>query len=127
MCAARRPGLGERAYTVRAQHAHGKGAHRRKPDFHGSTCVGHCGAVLVLAPDRVRVRLRWEHAAFPDGWNPRTQVRSFAEIKQVKEWRGRGGLIGYRLSFRDGGKVYLEYSVANSIALADQLRRDAKG
>jgi hypothetical protein len=30
---------------------------------------------------------------------------------------GRGGPIGYRLVFRDGGKVYMEHSVADSIAL----------
>jgi hypothetical protein len=57
---------------------------------------------------------------------PQTQVRLPADIAQVKEWRGRGGPIGYRLVFRDGWKVYLEYSVANSIALANQLRWDAK-
>lgn len=57
---------------------------------------------------------------------PRTQVRPLADLVQVKEWRGRGGPIGYRLVFRDGGKVYLEYSVGNSIALAEQLRRDAE-
>jgi hypothetical protein len=56
----------------------------------------------------------------------RTQVRPLEEIAQVEEWRGRGGPLGYRLVFRDGGKVYLEYSVANSIALANHLRWDAK-
>jgi hypothetical protein len=55
-----------------------------------------------------------------------TQVRPLADIAQVKEWRGRGGTRGYRLVFRDDWKVYLEYSVANSIALANQLRWDAK-
>jgi hypothetical protein len=50
------------------------------------------------------------------------QTRPLADVAQVKDWRGRGGPIGYRLVFRDGAKVYLEYSVANSIALADQLR-----
>jgi hypothetical protein len=55
-----------------------------------------------------------------------THVRPHADVAQVKDWRGRGGPIGYRLVFRDGGKVYLEYSVANSIVLADQLRRHAK-
>ena len=55
-----------------------------------------------------------------------TQMRPLTEIAQVKEWRGRGGPLGYRLVFRDGWKVYLEYSVANSIALANQLRWDAK-
>jgi hypothetical protein len=57
---------------------------------------------------------------------PQTHVRPLAEIAQVKEWRGRGGPIGYRLVFREGRKVYLEYSVTNSIALANQLRWDAK-
>lgn len=57
---------------------------------------------------------------------PATQVRPLAEIAEVKEWRGRGGPLGFRLVFRDGWKVYLEYSVKNSIALANQLRWDAK-
>jgi hypothetical protein len=57
---------------------------------------------------------------------PQTQIRPLADLAQVNEWRGRGGPLGYRLVFHDGGKVYLEYSVANSIALANQLRWDAK-
>jgi hypothetical protein len=58
---------------------------------------------------------------------PRMQVRPLDDIAKVEEWRGRGVPIGYRLVFRDGRKVYLMYSVANSIPLANQLRRDAKG
>jgi hypothetical protein len=56
-----------------------------------------------------------------------TQMRPLEDIAQVKEWRGRGGPIGYRLVFQDGAKAYLEHSVANSVALVDQLRRDARG
>jgi hypothetical protein len=54
-----------------------------------------------------------------------TQVRPLEDLAKVKDWSGRGGPIGYL--FRGGGKVYLYYSVANSITLANQLRRDAKG
>jgi hypothetical protein len=56
-----------------------------------------------------------------------TQVRPLEDIAKVKDWSGQGGPIGYRLVFRGGGKVYLYFSVANSITLANQLRRDAKG
>lgn len=57
-----------------------------------------------------------------------TQVRPLEDIAKVKDWNGRGGPIGYRLVFRGGGKAYLlYYAVANSISLANQLRRDAKG
>jgi hypothetical protein len=56
-----------------------------------------------------------------------TQVRPLEDIAKVKDWSGRGGPIGYRLVFRGSGKVYLYYPVANSITLANQLRRDAKG
>ena len=56
-----------------------------------------------------------------------TQVRPLEDIAQVKEWSGRGGPIGYRLVFRDGWKVYLEYAVPNSITWADELRRDTEG
>lgn len=55
---------------------------------------------------------------------PQTQVRPFSDIQQVKDWRGRGGPIGYILVFHNAGKLYLEYSVSNSIALAEQLRWD---
>ena len=56
---------------------------------------------------------------------PEMQVRPLQDLGQITLWRGRSGPIGYRLVFRDGAKVYLDFSVANSIALADQLRRDA--
>jgi hypothetical protein len=56
-----------------------------------------------------------------------TQVRPLEDRAKVKDWSGRGGPIGSRLVFRGGRKGYLYYSVANSITLANQFRRDAKG
>ena len=54
--------------------------------------------------------------------NEETQARDLSEIVQVREWRGRGGPLGYRLDFRDGAKAYLQYSVTNATALGEQLR-----
>jgi hypothetical protein len=52
----------------------------------------------------------------------RRQTRELSEIAQVRDWRGRGGQLGYRLVFRNGAKAYLEYSVSNSTTVAEQLR-----
>ena len=54
--------------------------------------------------------------------NEDTQARDLSEIAQVRQWRGRGGPLGYRLDFRDGAKAYLDYSVSNATALGEQLR-----
>ncbi len=54
--------------------------------------------------------------------NPEAQTRALVEVADVRPWRGRRGPIGYRLSFRDGGKAYLEYSVSNARALGEQLQ-----
>lgn len=54
--------------------------------------------------------------------NAGTQTRALSEIVQVREWRGRGAPLGYRLDFRDGAKVYVEYSLANATTLGEQLR-----
>jgi hypothetical protein len=52
----------------------------------------------------------------------RIAVRDLSEVAAVGGWRGRSGDLGYRLIFRDGAKVYLEYSVSNSRAVAEQLQ-----
>jgi hypothetical protein len=54
--------------------------------------------------------------------NSEAQTRALPEIVAVREWRGRGGSLGHRLAFRDGGKAYLSYSVSNATALAEQLK-----
>ena len=53
-----------------------------------------------------------------------TQVRDVSDIEQVREWTGRGGLLGYRIKFRDGAKFYLHNGVSNAAALAERLRYD---
>jgi hypothetical protein len=50
------------------------------------------------------------------------QMRPLADIASIREWRGRGGPLGYLLQFQDKSKLYLEFSVSNSIALANRLR-----
>jgi hypothetical protein len=54
--------------------------------------------------------------------NSGTQMRLLQDLAQVKGWSGRGGPMGYRLVFQDGGKLYLENSVTNSMALSERLR-----
>ena len=53
-----------------------------------------------------------------------TQVRDLSAIKDVDEWTGRGGALGYRIKFRDGAKLYLQNGVSNAAALAERLRSD---
>jgi hypothetical protein len=55
--------------------------------------------------------------------NAEMQTRDLSEIADLNVWRGRGGPLGYRLHFRDGGKIYLQYAVSNCVAVAEHLRR----
>jgi hypothetical protein len=55
------------------------------------------------------------------------EMRPVPDIADVREWRGRGSVLGYQLRFRDERRVYLEYSVSNSAALADRLRAHTTG
>ena len=50
---------------------------------------------------------------------PRMQTRDRSEIAEVGEWRGRGGPLGYRLKFHDGGKFYLQFGVSNAAAVVE--------
>jgi hypothetical protein len=50
------------------------------------------------------------------------QRRGLPEIADVRDWRGRGQYLGYVLVFRLRGKAYLEYTVSNCAAVAEQLR-----
>jgi len=52
------------------------------------------------------------------------QMRPVSDIAAIRDWRGKGGPLGYRLQFQDKQKLYLEFSVSNSVALANRLRAD---
>ena len=54
---------------------------------------------------------------------PEMETRDISEITQLREWRGRGTPLGYRLTLRGGRKVYLEYSVSMSTRLAEQIQQ----
>jgi len=54
------------------------------------------------------------------------QTQELSEIADLREWQGRGGPLGYRIGFRDGKKIYLQYGVSNSVAAAEQIRRDLR-
>ena len=56
--------------------------------------------------------------------NAEMQTRDLSEIAELNVWRGRGGPLGYRLRFRDGGKIYLQYAVSNSVTAAEHIRRN---
>ena|SRR5579872_929604 len=53
-----------------------------------------------------------------------TQTRDVFEIAELSDWRGRGASLGYRLRFRDGAKIFLQYRVSNASAVATQLRQN---
>ena len=50
------------------------------------------------------------------------ETRDVSEIASIRDWRGRSGMLGYRLVFRDGRKAYLERAVPNATAVAGRLR-----
>lgn len=52
------------------------------------------------------------------------EVVRAAEITSIRDWKGKGGSLGYRLKCEDRGKLYLEFSVSNSVALANRLRAE---
>lgn len=52
------------------------------------------------------------------------QTRHILEIAKVSVWRGRGGAQGYRLRFRDGQKLYLQFTIPNAREAVEQMRRD---
>jgi hypothetical protein len=52
------------------------------------------------------------------------QMRPLGDIADIRGWLGKGGPLGYRLLFQDRQKLYLEFSVSNSITLVNQLRAD---
>jgi hypothetical protein len=49
------------------------------------------------------------------------QTYSLSQLKDIREWRGRRGPVGYRLIFTDGWNAYIESTVENSNALLDRL------
>ena len=57
---------------------------------------------------------------------PDTVTRSLLEIVEVSEWRGRGGILGYRIKLRGGAKFFLQNGVSNATVLAEQIRSDLR-
>lgn len=47
-----------------------------------------------------------------------------AQLLVIREWAGRGGLMGYQLIFRDAAKAYLEDDTPNAAALIKRLLAD---
>lgn len=52
------------------------------------------------------------------------QMRPLGDIASIREWRGKGGPLGYRLVLHDREKLYLEFSVSNSVPLVNRLQSD---
>ena len=53
---------------------------------------------------------------------PQMELRDVSEIVQMKDWRGRGGSMGYKIKFRDGAKIYLQFGTPNVTALGEAIR-----
>ena len=53
-----------------------------------------------------------------------TQARLPSQLIEIRDWMGRGGVMGYQLFFRDAPKAFLEDDTSNSTALIDQLLKD---
>lgn len=49
-----------------------------------------------------------------------------SQLTAIREWTGRGGLMGYQLIFRDAPKAYLEDDTPNASALIDRLLEDIR-
>jgi hypothetical protein len=52
----------------------------------------------------------------------KAQLRGLMEIVGVDDWRGRGGGLGFRIKFRDGGKIYLQFGLSQAEVLAAEIR-----
>lgn len=55
---------------------------------------------------------------------PHMQSRFPHQLVVIREWAGRGGLMGYQLIFRDAPKAYLEDDTPNAPALIERLLQD---
>ena len=47
-----------------------------------------------------------------------------AQLVAIREWAGRGGVMGYQLIFRDAPKAYLEDDTSNASLLIERLMQD---
>lgn len=52
------------------------------------------------------------------------QTYSLSQVKDIRDWRGRRGPLGYRLVFDHGRRAYFELSIENSRTLAERLQAD---
>jgi hypothetical protein len=52
------------------------------------------------------------------------QMRPLSDVASIQDWRGKGGSLGFRLLLQDRQKLYLEFSVSNSIELVSRVRAD---
>jgi hypothetical protein len=52
------------------------------------------------------------------------QSRFPHQLREIREWAGRGGVMGYQLFFRDAPKAYLEDDTPNATALIERLLGD---
>ena len=71
-------------------------------------------------------RCDWSTLQFQTIGIQQPHMRPLADLTSIQDWRGKGGILGYCFQFRDRQKLYLEFSVSNSIVLANRLRADRK-
>jgi hypothetical protein len=53
-----------------------------------------------------------------------TQSRLPSQLVAIREWAGRGTLVGYQLIFKDHPKAYLEADTSNTSKLIESLLKD---
>jgi hypothetical protein len=57
---------------------------------------------------------------------PAERVRDLHEVADIRRFEGRGGSCGYCLQFRDGQKIYFDYSLEVAM-MAERLRAALDG
>ena len=86
------------------------------------------GAVISLVLTRRRLITKFDYDGstlyFQTLSRPEPQTRQMIELHKVTEWRGRGGLFGYILVFRDGQKLNVDLTMANGPQLIAQIQHD---
>ncbi len=56
--------------------------------------------------------------------HPETRTLPMVDLHKIKDWRTKGGTLGFILVFRDGQKLNVDFALANSDALIARLRKD---
>ena len=119
------------AGLVNAQFLLPKQAARVSPDFQVVAFLFILLAVAILAIQnwfRRRIIREFTYDGvtlrFSTLGGSATNERLPSQLIEIRDWLGRGGVMGYQLFFRDAPKAFLEDDTSNSSTLIQQLLRD---